>query len=80
MKQESFFFCFPNLEHGMFSREFPFCLFYKLCIHMDAYRAKFKRNSSLGYYITWSEMEKQDIKAKLGLFGWFLLFYHHVVG
>ena len=26
MKQESFF-CFPNLEHGMFSREFPFCLF-----------------------------------------------------
>ena len=47
---------------------------------MHGVRATFIRNGSLGYYITWSEMEKQNIKAKLGLFDWFLPFYHHVVG
>ena len=42
-------------------------------------RTTFKRNGSLGYYITWSEMEKQNIKAKLGLFGWFLPFYYTIL-
>lgn len=79
MKQEGFF-LFSQFRARDVLKGISFLSFYKLCIHMHVDRTTFKRNGSLGYYITWSEMEKQNIKAKLGLFGWFLPFYHHVVG
>lgn len=79
MKQESVFLSSQFRARDVL-KGISFLSFYKLCIHMQGVRATFKRNGSLGYYITWSEMEKQNIKAKLGLFGWFLPFYHPVVG
>lgn len=79
MKQESFF-LFSQFRARDVLKGISFLSFYKLCILMHVDRATFKRSDSLGYYITRSEMEKQNIKAKLGLFGWFLPFYRHVVG
>ena len=79
MKQEGFL-LFSQFRAQDVLKGISFLSFYKLCIHTHVDRTTFKRNGSLGYHITWSEMEKQNIKAKLGLFDWFLPFYHHVVG
>ena len=47
-------FCFSNLDHVMFSREFAFCLFIDyayMCGWIYVHRTTFERNNSLGYSI-----------------------------
>ena len=59
-------FCFPNLDHVIFSRECAFGLFINhayICTWMHVRRTTFERNSSVGY-IMWSEMGKQNKQAK----------------
>ena len=60
-------FCFPNSDHVMFSMEFTICRFINytyICRCMHIHRLTFERNSSLGYHLTRSEMEKQNTPAK----------------
>ena len=59
-------FCFPKSDHVMFSMKFTICLFITYtyiyrCMHI--HRTTFEINSSLGYHLTRSEMEKQNTQA-----------------
>ena len=61
-------FCFPNSDHVIFPREFPFCLFINYITYIrtwvHVHKTTVERNSSLGYQEKW---ENKTYKLK-GLF------------
>ena len=72
-------FCFPNSDHVMFSKKFTICLFINytyICRCMHIHRTTFERNSSLGYHLTRSEMEKQNTQATKVYYNMLAFVYH----
>ena len=72
-------FCFPNSDHVMFFIEFTICLFITYtyiyrCMHI--HRTTFEINSSLGYLLTRSEMEKQNTQATKVYYNMLAFVYH----
>ena len=62
-------FCFANLDHILFSREFGFCLFTNyeyICTWMHVHMYMKRKKEDFLENITWSEFGSQNIKHKKG--------------